>query len=74
MRNQMLQFAKEKNIPLSETAGASKEDLLSADEIFLTNAVNGVRWVVALEEKRYYNRLPKEIVKWLNKQAGTSIG
>ena len=73
MRHKILQFAAENNIPVTETTGASKEELLSADEIFLTNAVNGVRWVVALEEKRYYNRLPKEIVKWLNKQAGTSI-
>lgn len=74
MRNQVLKYAGENHIPLTETPGASKEELLSADEIFLTNAVKGVRWVVALEEKRFYNRLPKEIVKWLNKQAGISMG
>ena len=44
----------------------TKEELLNAEEIFLSNSVNGIRWVVALENKRYFNRLPKEVVKWLN--------
>lgn len=72
MRSQVLQFAKENNLPFAETTGASKEELLNAEEIFLTNAVKGIRWVVALENKRYYNHLPKEIVRWLNKKTGIS--
>lgn len=33
----------------------SKEDVLEADEVFLTNAISGMRWVQSVEEKRYSN-------------------
>ena len=72
MRHQVLQFAAENNLSVTETTGASKTDLLEAEEIFLSNAINGVRWVVALEDKRFYNHLPKEIARWLNKKLGIS--
>jgi branched-chain amino acid aminotransferase len=32
-----------------------KKDILEADEVFLTNAIWGMRWVQAVEEKRYGN-------------------
>jgi branched-subunit amino acid aminotransferase/4-amino-4-deoxychorismate lyase len=31
------------------------EDIHSADEVFLTNAITGIRWVQSVEEKRYSN-------------------
>ncbi|MFO7999658.1 MAG: aminotransferase class IV [Marinilabilia sp.] len=73
MRQQVLRFAQQHNIPVNQNTGTTREELLEAEEIFLTNAVNGLKWVVALEEKRYYNRLPKDIVKWLNKETGTAV-
>jgi branched-chain amino acid aminotransferase len=33
------------------------EDLLAADEVFLTNAIRGIRWVAAFREARYKNTL-----------------
>jgi len=42
-------------------------DLLIADEIFLTNAEYGIRWVVAFEEKRYFCKISKLIFDELMK-------
>ena len=36
-------------------------DLLEADEIFLTNAIYGIRWVKQFREKIYSNSITKEI-------------
>lgn len=44
-------------------------DLLSADEVFLTNAVEGIRWVGAFREKRYYRELSQQLVNILNRMA-----
>ena len=41
--------------------------LLQADELFLTNAIKGIEWVVAYREKRYFNKTTKEILDELNK-------
>jgi branched-chain amino acid aminotransferase len=68
MRKQIIKFAKLTNLHIIETTGASKQELLDAEEIFLTNSIAGIKWVVALDNKRYYNRLPKKIIRWLNKK------
>jgi branched-subunit amino acid aminotransferase/4-amino-4-deoxychorismate lyase len=71
MRHQIINFAKLKNIPVIERPGTTKAELISAEEIFLTNSINGIRWVVAFEDKRYYNRMPKDITRWLNETSMT---
>ena len=39
----------------------SIEDLLNADEMFLTNAVSGLRWVGEFKEKKYVNTIASKI-------------
>jgi branched-chain amino acid aminotransferase len=39
----------------------SVDDLLAADEMFLTNAVNGLRWVGEFKGKTYSNTLSSKI-------------
>lgn len=39
----------------------SVSDLQTADEIFLTNVSMGIRWVAALNQKRYYNKFSSSI-------------
>lgn len=41
-------------------------DILNADELFLTNASSGLRWVGAFRNKRYFSKQSKEIINLLN--------
>ncbi len=44
-----------------------KKDLLdTADEIFLTNAVQGCLWVVGYHQRRFYNDIAKQLIQELN--------
>jgi len=44
-------------------------NLLAADEMFLTNAVRGIEWVVGYRTKRYFNDMSKRLVAVLNESA-----
>lgn len=52
MRGRVLRAAREFNMAVSE-APLWPHDLEGADEVFVTNAVRGIRSVVALDEKRW---------------------
>jgi branched-chain amino acid aminotransferase len=43
----------------------SKEDILNADEVFLSNSVYNIRWVAWLENKSYTNTITWKIVEAL---------
>jgi branched-chain amino acid aminotransferase len=40
--------------------------LLGADELFLTNTIKGIQWVVAFKQKRYFNNTSKKLIEKLN--------
>ncbi|MCX7953733.1 MAG: aminotransferase class IV [Bacteroidales bacterium] len=46
----------------------TQDDLLNADEIFLTNAIAGVKWVAGLKEKRYFNSTSRQLIEAINKE------
>ena len=48
-----------------EQRSVSVPDLLDADEVFLTNAIRGIRWVAAFREARYSHTLTAVISKRL---------
>jgi branched-chain amino acid aminotransferase len=41
------------------------DDLMGADEVFLTNAVAGIRWIKGIEHKRYYHKVSSRLVEVL---------
>lgn len=65
MRLQIIRFAKKYGLKLYE-ASLSSEDLLKADEIFLTNSIAGIRWVVAYKDKRYFKKVSNFLTNKLN--------
>lgn len=65
MRSVVLQLAKTNDITLVE-AQISPEILKEADEVFVTNAVGGIRWVMGYGKKRYFNEVTKVLSAKLN--------
>ncbi len=69
MREQIINLALEQNITVFEDCQFTETDILKADEIFLTNAVSGIRWVAAYKQRRYFNKTAKLLIKHLNEKS-----
>jgi branched-chain amino acid aminotransferase len=65
MRKVILDLAAKARIYVYETE-LKPNDLIRADEIFLTNAVQGIQWVGAYKAKRYFNKVSKTLIDALN--------
>lgn len=65
MRTVIMQLAKRNNLPLIE-AQINPQILNEAEEIFVTNAASGIRWVMGYGKKRYFNEVSKSISNMLN--------
>ncbi|MEE1883823.1 aminotransferase class IV [Pedobacter flavus] len=65
MRSVVLKLAKENNIDIIE-AQINPQILLEAEEVFLTNAALGIRWVMGYGRKRYFNEYSKLLSAKLN--------
>ena len=59
-RKNMLRLLEQEGMRCIEKS-LSVSDLQAADEIFLTNVSTGIRWVGALNQKRYYNKFSASI-------------
>jgi branched-chain amino acid aminotransferase len=65
MRKVVMQLAKANNITIIE-AQLNPEVLRQAEEVFITNAVGGIRWVMGYGRKRYFNEISKNMSVLLN--------
>ena len=65
MRKKIIEIAQENKIAVYEIS-VMQNVLLGADELFLTNSFNGIRWVVAYKQKRYFNNTSKKLIEKLN--------
>lgn len=68
MRMNIINLALENKIKVYECT-LNPHNLLAADEMFLTNAVRGIEWVVGYRTKRYFNDMSKKLVGLLNESA-----
>lgn len=68
MRNKIIEIAQNNRMAVYELA-MTQSVLLGADELFLTNAVTGIRWIVAYKQKRYFNDTSKKLIEKLNEIA-----
>lgn len=65
MRNVVMSMARAHDIELIE-AQISPEILKEAEEVFVTNAISGIRWVMGYGRKRYFNEITKLLSAKLN--------
>ena len=48
-------------ISYDEKEALTEQDLNESDEIFLVNALDGIRWIIGFEGKRYFNQTTRKI-------------
>lgn len=65
MRMQVINIALQHGIKVYE-CNILPQNLLAADEIFLTNAIRGISWVGGYRTKRYFNVVARRIQSYLN--------
>ena len=65
MRMQIINLALENQMKVYECS-IMPQNLLVADEVFLTNAIKGVLWVGGYRTKRYFNNVSRKFVDLLN--------
>ena len=68
MRKQVIELAREAGWEVKDSNPLWLEDLMHADEVFLTNAVRGIQWVGGIRQKRYFKQCAKELTTKLNQK------
>lgn len=61
MREFVIEQERESGRKVHET-GITIDDLLKADEVFLTDVIHGLRWVGAFRHKRYFNTTSRKLL------------
>jgi len=68
IRHTMISLIPQAGFKLEER-GILEKHLLAADEVFITNAIQGIRWIGAYKDKRYFNFAARKLVTMLNTTA-----
>lgn len=67
MRKVVMELAKENNLNMIE-AQINPEILDEVEEVFITNSVKGIQWVMGFNRKRYFNEISRFLIDKLNKK------
>jgi branched-subunit amino acid aminotransferase/4-amino-4-deoxychorismate lyase len=67
MRKQVIEVLKIHHIELQECT-LTPQVLFKADEVFLTNAIDGIKWVGAYRSKRFFNKSSKLLLETINQK------
>lgn len=70
MRMQLINLALENQIKVYECT-LNPQNLLAADELFLTNSIAGIQWVGSYRTKRYYNTTSSKLLSMLNERVNS---
>jgi branched-chain amino acid aminotransferase len=66
MRQKTIEMARKLNYTVQDEAIIKINDIMAADEIFFTNAVHGIQWVLGFKQRRYYNKVSNNLNDALN--------
>lgn len=72
MRQRVIALAEQQGMGVHECP-LSPEVLFKADEVLLTNAIQGVQWVLAYRHKRYKHQTADKLVALLNQAAAAAV-
>jgi len=72
MRKIIISLAKKNNYTITETTIWPSE-INSFDEIFFTNVIDGIKWTIAYDKKRYINKTSKHLIDILNEQISKNM-
>lgn len=73
MRNVIIELAISQKYIVYDDCIFKEADLIEADEIFLTNTISGIKWVLSFKDRRYFNKVSKKLIEELNKNLGLGI-
>lgn len=65
MREYVIEMIKEEDIPFKESA-LSLEELFGADEMFLTNSIQGIKWISQYKIRHYGHQLSQKLSQMLD--------
>ena len=68
MRRAVIEILKSEGLKIIEVDGLEEKDFSKTEELFLTNAVNGIKWVKAFKNYRFFKKISVELVKKLNEK------
>lgn len=69
MRSIVAGLANEAGYSVNDQCSLTPVALDDAEEVFLTNTTEGIRWVGAYRKRRYYNKVAKQLTARLNRLA-----
>ncbi len=62
----MIKIFSKFNLEFSDEPGISIQDIREAEEILIVNAIDGIRWIVGFEGKRFFNHTTRKISEEFN--------
>jgi len=68
MRKKVIELAKQEGFTVFNEVPIKLPDIMAADELFFTNAISGIRWVMGFKQRRYFNKITKVLSQKLNEK------
>ena len=69
IRRAIIVICRASGFHVNDQCSLSSKALEEADEVFLTDVVNGIRWAGAYKQKRYYKKTTQLLIQKLNEYA-----
>ena len=69
MRKQILKIADMLQYRIYNEKSLTEKNIIDADEMFLTNSITGIKWVLAFKEMRFFNNSSQQFIDKLNEIA-----
>ena len=66
MRECIVRIAVKRGFTVFDDCIIRFDELLDAEEVFITNAIKGIHWIKGIQNVRYYNKTSKELLHALN--------